>query len=75
MNASKVPRHVKVIDGKEVLVVDFGDTNRRYRVDYQTEITELKDSYKNTAEITWDGGKKMIHLQLHLSSLHLGKLI
>ena len=58
VNASKVPRHVKVIDGKEVLVVDFGDTNRRYKVDYQTEITELKDSYKNTAEITWDGGKK-----------------
>ncbi|MEX6586718.1 SpaA isopeptide-forming pilin-related protein [Paraclostridium bifermentans] len=56
VNSSKVPRYVKVIEGKEVLVVDFGDTNKRYKIEYKTKITELKDRYENTAKVTWDGG-------------------
>lgn len=38
---------------EELLEIDFGTTDQRYKVEYVTEITKDLESYTNVASVTW----------------------
>lgn len=38
---------------EELLEIDFGTTDQRYKVEYVTEITKDLESYTNVADVTW----------------------
>ena len=42
------------------LVIQFGNINNKFIIEYETEITEDKGEYKNTAKLEWDGGSKEV---------------